>query len=160
MLDIRLWQKVHIFCSCTGEWQYLCEVVFGMLDSSPRGCSTVTVPPVRLDSELLRCTGLRQEMDLIVVCFVFNRAVEGSFLRLFISLGVTETKLSTYTLIMTDCMKWRVSRDAHRHSVGQWIPVLWWSLKIIIVPTSAWHRRTDKRKELRDQLTTWRKSSC
>jgi len=69
--------------------------VFGIFDTSPRGCSTLSVPPVKLDSELLRCTGLRQEMDLLVFCFAFSRPVEGSFLHLFISPGVTETKLST-----------------------------------------------------------------
>lgn len=68
--------------------------MFGILDTSPRGCSTLTVPPVGLESELLRCTGLRQETDLLVFCFVFNRPVEGSFLHLFISSGVIETKLS------------------------------------------------------------------
>lgn len=43
-------------------------------------------------------------------------------------------------------------------TLGQWIPVLWWSLKTIIIPTSARQRPTDKRRELHDLLTTWRKS--
>ena len=60
--------------------------MFGILDTSPRGCS-LTVPPVRLDSELLRWTGLRQEMDLLVFCFVFNRPVERSFFTHFYFLG-------------------------------------------------------------------------
>jgi hypothetical protein len=77
------------------NWQYLCEVAFGIFDAAPRGCPTLTVLPARLDSELLLCTGLRQEMDLLVFCFVVNRPVEGNFLRLFISSGVMETKLST-----------------------------------------------------------------
>ena len=79
LLGLHLWQKVLFFCSCTGEWKYVYEVVFGIFDTSPLGCSTLTFPHVMFDSELLRCTGLQQEMDLFVFCFVFNRPVEGSF---------------------------------------------------------------------------------